>query len=66
MSQSLPAEVFESEDFQTFLRIQMFNAEKDLAHALELGRRCGISLPAAGLVSQDMARIYLVPDEGRR
>jgi len=46
--------------------LQVNNAEKDLAHALELGRKCGIALPAAGLVSQDMARIYRVKDEGRR
>jgi hypothetical protein len=34
--------------------------------ALELGRTCGIALPAAGGVDQDMARIYRVEDEGRR
>jgi 3-hydroxyisobutyrate dehydrogenase-like beta-hydroxyacid dehydrogenase len=44
---------------------QRYNAEKDLAHALD-GRSCGIALPAAGLVAQDMARIYRVRDEGRR
>jgi 3-hydroxyisobutyrate dehydrogenase len=64
--QKLPDETAASEAFQSFVKIQMFNAEKDLAHALELGRSCGIALPAAGLVSQDMARIYRVKDEGRR
>jgi len=48
------------------VKIQMYNAEKDLAHALELGRSCGIALPTAGLVAQDMARIYRVKDDGRR
>jgi 3-hydroxyisobutyrate dehydrogenase-like beta-hydroxyacid dehydrogenase len=65
-SQKLPDEAAASEGYQSFVKIQMFNAEKDLAHALELGRSCGIALPAAGVVSQDMARIYRVKDEGRR
>jgi len=64
--QKLPPEAAASEAYQRFVTIQMHNAEKDLAHALELGRTCGIALPAAGLVAQDMARIYRVKDEGRR
>jgi len=64
--QKLPDEAAASEAYQRFVRIQMFNAEKDLAHALELARSCGIVLPAAGVVSQDMARIYRVNDGGRR
>ncbi len=64
--QKLPDEAAASEGYQSFVKIQMFNAEKDLAHALQLGRSCGIALPAASLVSQDMARIYRVKDEGRR
>ncbi len=64
--QKLPDEAAASEAYQRFVRIQMFNAEKDLAHALELARTCGIVLPAAGVVSQDMARIYRVNDAGRR
>lgn len=64
--QKLPDAAAESEAYQSFVTIQMHNAEKDLAHALELGRSCGIALPAASLVSQDMARIYRVKDEGRR
>jgi 3-hydroxyisobutyrate dehydrogenase-like beta-hydroxyacid dehydrogenase len=63
--QKLPDDAAASEAYQRFVRIQMFNAEKDLAHALELGRTCGISLPAAALVSQDMARIYRVKDPRR-
>jgi 3-hydroxyisobutyrate dehydrogenase-like beta-hydroxyacid dehydrogenase len=64
--QKLPDEAAASDAYQQFVGIQMYNAEKDLAHALELGRLCGIALPAAGLVAQDMARIYRVKDDGRR
>lgn len=64
--QKLPPEAVESEAYQSFVKIQMYNAEKDLTHALELGRSCGIALPAAGVVAQDMARIYRVSDDGRR
>jgi 3-hydroxyisobutyrate dehydrogenase-like beta-hydroxyacid dehydrogenase len=66
VGQQLPPEAVASEAFQSFVKVQMFNAEKDLAHALELARACEIALPAAGLVAQDMARIYRVIDEGRR
>jgi len=66
VGQKLPDEAAAGDAYQGFVKIQMFNAEKDLAHALELGRKCGIALPAAGVVSQDMARIYRVKDEGRR
>jgi 3-hydroxyisobutyrate dehydrogenase len=62
----LPDEVVASDAYQSFVKLQMHTAEKDLAHALELGRKCGIALPAAGIVSQDMARIYRVKDDGRR
>lgn len=64
--QEAPTAAVDDEDFQRFMRLQMATAEKDLAHALELGRKCGVALPAAALVSQDMARIYRVRDEGRR
>lgn len=64
--QELPPEGVESEAYQSFVTMQMHTAEKDLAHALELGRRSGVALPAAGVVAQDMARIYRVKDEGRR
>ena len=62
----MPEEASASEQFQSFVTLQMHTAEKDLAHALELGRKSGIALPSAALVSQDMARIYRVKDEGRR
>jgi 3-hydroxyisobutyrate dehydrogenase-like beta-hydroxyacid dehydrogenase len=65
-SQKMPDEAAASDGYQDFVKIQMYNAEKDLDHALALGRKCGIALPAAGLVSQDMARIYRVLDEDRR
>jgi 3-hydroxyisobutyrate dehydrogenase-like beta-hydroxyacid dehydrogenase len=62
----LPPEGVASESFQKFVTIQMHTAEKDLAHALTLARSCGIALPAAGVVAQDMARIYQVKDASRR
>jgi len=65
-SQKLPDEAVASEGYQSFVKLQMHTAEKDLDHALALGRKCGIALPAAGLVAQDMARIYRVIDERRR
>ena len=40
------------------MQVQTFNAEKDLDHALALARKCGLSMPTAALVSQEMARIY--------
>jgi 3-hydroxyisobutyrate dehydrogenase-like beta-hydroxyacid dehydrogenase len=64
--QKLSDDAANSAAYQGFVKIQMYNAEKDLAHALELARSCGTSLPAAGLVSQDMARIYRVNDAKRR
>ena len=66
LGQKLPDEVAAGDAYQRFVTLQMHTAEKDLAHALELGRSCGIALPAAGVVSQDMARIYRVNDGGRR
>ena len=59
----LPAEARASEPFQEYMRIQTFNAEKDLDHALALGRKCGFAMPNAALVSQRMAQIYGVADE---
>lgn len=62
----MPDEVAGSDGFQANVRLQMHTAEKDLAHALELARKCGLSMPTAGLVSQQMARLYRVEDGGRR
>jgi len=62
----LPEEARHSAAFQDANRGFMHIAEKDLAWALQLARESGISLPVAGQVSQSMARIYGVEDEGRR
>lgn len=61
-----PAAARQSADMQAYLRTNMHVAEKDLAHALALAREAGVALPGAALVSQLMARIYLVDDPGRR
>ena len=55
-----------SDSMQEMLRGHMHVAEKDLAWALALARRAGVSMPVGGLVSQLMARLYAVVDEGRR
>jgi 3-hydroxyisobutyrate dehydrogenase-like beta-hydroxyacid dehydrogenase len=62
----LPESAAKSDAYQTYVRTQMHNAEKDLACALDLAREAGISLPGAALVSQLMARIYRVEDTKRR
>jgi len=62
----LPDEVRKSEAVQKTLRGHMVVAEKDLAWTLALARKAGVALPAAGLVSQLMARLYGVEDPGRR
>ena len=62
----LPEEARASEPFQALMRNHMNIAEKDLAWALQLARKSGVSLPVGGLVSQQMARLYGVKDDGRR
>ena len=66
VSHKLPEEARQSEGFQSLMRGHMNIAEKDLAWALELARKSGVSLPVGSLVSQSMARLYGVDDEGRR
>jgi 3-hydroxyisobutyrate dehydrogenase len=66
VSQKLPEEARKSDGFQKLVRNHMKIAEKDLAWALELAREAGVSLPAAALASQSMARIYGVEDTKRR
>ena len=61
-----PADALRGSDSQAGLRRNMNIAEKDLAWALALGRKSGLAMPTAGLVSQQMARLYRVEDEGRR
>jgi 3-hydroxyisobutyrate dehydrogenase-like beta-hydroxyacid dehydrogenase len=65
-SQKLPDEARRSEPYQKFVRGHLHTAEKDLAWALTLAREAGVSLPAAALASQSMARIYGVEDPKRR
>jgi len=62
----LPAEARRSDAVQAMMRGHMNVAEKDLAWALTLARQAGVALPVGGLVSQLMARLYGVEDEGRR
>jgi 3-hydroxyisobutyrate dehydrogenase-like beta-hydroxyacid dehydrogenase len=44
----------------------MHLAEKDLSLALDVARKVGVALPGTGLCSQQMARVYGVPDPRRR
>jgi len=62
----MPDEARTSEAVQNLVRGHTLVAEKDLAWALQLARENGLSLPGAGLVSQLMARVYGLEDEGRR
>jgi len=62
----MPAEARASDAMQKYLRGHMHTAEKDLAWALKLARSSQVTLPVGGLVSQLMARLYGVEDEGRR
>lgn len=62
----MPPEVRKSDGYQKYVRGHMRTAEKDLAWALELARHSQLSLPVSGLVSQLMAKLYGVEDEGRR
>ena len=61
-----PDEARGSAGMQALMRGYMNVAEKDLAWVLQLARRAGVSLPVGGLVSQLMAQIYGVGDEGPR
>lgn len=62
----VPEPARSSPDFQKLMRGHMNVAEKDLAWVLQLARKAGVALPVGALVSQSMARIYCVDDEGRR
>jgi 3-hydroxyisobutyrate dehydrogenase-like beta-hydroxyacid dehydrogenase len=61
-----PEAARKSDAMQSYLRLQMNTAEKDLAWALKLAKQGGVSLPGAALASQIMARVYAVEDAGRR
>ena len=65
-SHKLPEKALKSDAYQHYVTTQMHNAEKDLACALDLARQAGVALPGAALVSQLMARIYLIDDPKRR
>jgi 3-hydroxyisobutyrate dehydrogenase len=41
-------------------------AEKDLALALDVARKLGVSMPGTALTSQGMARVFAFPDANRR
>jgi 3-hydroxyisobutyrate dehydrogenase len=62
----MPDEARRSEAVQKLVRGHTLVAEKDLTWALALARENGLALPGVGLVSQMMARIYGLEDEGRR
>ncbi len=62
----LPDDVRHGEAYQKLVRGHMHTAEKDLAWALQLARDAGLTMPVSGLVSQLMARLYGVEDDGRR
>jgi len=62
----MPDEARKSEGLQQLMRGHTRVAEKDLAWALQLARENGLSLSGAEFVSQRMARIYGLEDEGRR
>ncbi len=62
----MPEDVRKSEDLQKLFRGHMEIAEKDLAWALQLARKSGVSMPVSSLVSQSMARLYGVEDDRRR
>jgi 3-hydroxyisobutyrate dehydrogenase-like beta-hydroxyacid dehydrogenase len=66
VAHKLPEDVRTSEGFQALVRNHMHIAEKDLAWALQMARKAGVSLPVGALVSQSMARLYAVDDDGRR
>jgi len=66
VAHQLPNDARKSEGFQNLMRGHMQIAEKDLAWALKLARQAGVALPVGSLVSQSMARLYGVEDEGRR
>ena len=44
----------------------MLLAEKDMTLALSLARSVGVSMPTAGLCTQQLARLFGVPDPKRR
>lgn len=66
MTLKIPKEARASEGYQSIVRRHMHTAEKDLTWALRLAKESDLALPVSGLVSQLMARVYGVEDDGRR
>jgi 3-hydroxyisobutyrate dehydrogenase-like beta-hydroxyacid dehydrogenase len=62
----LPEAARKSDAVQKLMRNHMTIAEKDMAWVLALAREAEISLPVGALVSQLLARIYVVEDPNRR
>ena len=62
----MPEEARRSEGLQDYMRGRMEIAQKDLALALEMARKHGVAMPVTGVVSQVIARIYGVHDDGLR
>jgi len=62
----IPEEARTSDAVQTLMLGHTKIAEKDLAWALQLARKAGVSLPVGSLVSQLMARLYGVENSARR
>lgn len=62
----LPEDVLAGEAYQRFSYSMAALAEKDLAWALQLGRKSGVSLPLTALTSQLAAGIYGVRNTNRK
>lgn len=62
----MPAEVFRSENLQSYLRGRMEIAQKDLGLALQMAHDHGIAMPVTGLVAQLLAKVYGVYDDALR
>jgi 3-hydroxyisobutyrate dehydrogenase-like beta-hydroxyacid dehydrogenase len=56
----------ENDAIRTPFTNAMLLAEKDLCLALEVARKAGVGMPQTGLAAQLVARMYGVPDPGRR
>ena len=64
--QKQPLEVIQSKAMQAHLLRSMGLGQKDVSLALEMARENNLFLPVAGLVSQLIARVYSVDEDGLR
>ena len=62
----LPEAARKSDAVQKLMRNHMTIAEKDMAWVLALAREAEVALPVGALVSQLLARLYVVEDPNRR